>query len=57
MESNQCVICKHKIPGELKCKAFPNGIPESIVTGLAHDKPMFSQDNMFVYEPAKKSLE
>ena len=52
MTSDQCAICKHKEPGELKCKAFPNGIPQSIVEGLAHDKPMYSQDNLYVFEEA-----
>ena len=35
MQSDQCVMCAH-YTGTLTCTAFPEGIPEAIVTG-EHD--------------------
>ena len=47
-----CEMCKHRIgnPSENKCKAYPNGIPESILHG-AHIIPM-EGDNGYLFEPA-----
>lgn len=39
MNSAQCLFCKHYF-GLMKCEAYPDGIPEKIMTGLHdHTKP------------------
>ncbi len=46
-----CATCKHKHPGAAACDAFPNGIPESILSGKnRHDKP-YPGDGGIRYEP------
>jgi hypothetical protein len=48
-----CADCKHKDPKGRKCKAFPEGIPEEIVTGnFDHTKP-YPGDNDIRFEPKK----
>lgn len=50
METILCNNCKNYI-GDLKCLAFPDGIPEKILTGeLDHEKPIEGQSNNFVFE-------
>lgn len=49
-ESTQCPVCVH-YQGELKCAAFPNGIPQSIITGRRdHSKP-YPGDNGIRFQP------
>ena len=49
----QCAFCIHLKKG-LKCKAFPKGIPEKIITGEHdHTKP-FKGDNGIRFEPIKE---
>ncbi|EGW55178.1 hypothetical protein QQ73_12980 [Candidatus Endoriftia persephone str. Guaymas] len=54
MVSKQCMNCLHRIDsveGSLICLAFPDGIPEAIVTGeVDHSRP-YPGDNGFQYEP------
>ena len=46
----QCFLCKHYI-GVMRCKAFPEKIPEEIMTGFKdHSKP-YPGDNGIRYEP------
>ena len=45
----QCGICKHYLEG-LKCKAFPNGIPQEILEGSFDHTNSFKGDNGIVYE-------
>jgi hypothetical protein len=48
----QCAFCIHLKKG-LKCKAFPKGIPEKIITGEHdHTKP-FKGDGGIRFEPIK----
>ena len=48
-----CLYCKHLGKNKL-CKAFPEGIPEEILTGKNnHSKPLPKQDNEIVFEPIK----
>lgn len=54
-----CVFCKHFKNDnlyEMTCKAFPNGIPKSVLyRGNNHDKPFKSQKNDIVFEPENKA--
>ena len=34
----QCPVCKNYL-GDLKCKAFPNRIPQEILEGQDHTEP------------------
>jgi len=48
-----CVDCIH-FDKDLKCKAFPNGIPDDILNGLdPHTDRREDQDNDIVYEKVK----
>jgi len=48
----QCAMCKHLIEG-VKCKAYPDKIPEEIITGEHdHTKP-YKGDNGIRFEPIK----
>jgi len=53
-----CFNCKNKIhlyDIPPTCKAFPNGIPESIYyDGEDHSKPLPDQNNDIVFEPIKE---
>jgi hypothetical protein len=49
----QCATCRHyrKVG---RCKAYPDGIPEELLTGaVQHDKP-YKGDNGIRFEPIKK---
>lgn len=49
MEIVLCNVCKNYI-GDLKCLAFPDGIPKSILLDETnHDKPLANQDNDIVF--------
>ena len=56
MISRQCINCLNLIesePGGMVCLAFPEGIPEEIVTGeVDHSKP-YPGDHGFLYDPAE----
>ena len=50
MQKNLCNRCKNYI-GNLKCFAFPGGIPNEIVIGKNdHSKPLKDQNNNIVFE-------
>ena len=50
LEESQCHGCKHWT-GELKCKAFPEGIPIGVLANeLSHEEPL-PGDNGIVFEP------
>jgi hypothetical protein len=51
--SYQCVFCKN-YNSELKCKAFPDGIPEEILTGEHDHTEPFEGDNGIRFEPIDK---
>lgn len=49
-----CADCKHKHMGKATCEAFPNGIPQVILSGdNTHRKP-FPGDNGIHFEPLPK---
>lgn len=46
-----CSSCKHFDRIEGNCKAFPDGIPDEILSGANdHKKPLQGQKNKVVYE-------
>ena len=53
----QCILCDHFIQGsELRCKAFPFGIPEEILTDkFQHNKP-HPEDNGIQFKPRRKVI-
>jgi len=54
MQIELCGKCKNYLY-DLKCIAFPEGIPKLILEGKNdHSKPLPKQDNDIVYEPRKK---
>ena len=49
--SEQCATCRHWTGGT-KCRAFPNGIPQSLLKGkLDHRRP-YPNDRGFRYAPS-----
>jgi len=50
-----CLVCKHfnELEYGLTCNAFPDGIPENIIMGEPHTKPLPSQGNDIVFEEDK----
>ena len=54
MTSFQCIECE-RYRKDGRCKAFPDGIPEEIITGqFDHTKP-HKGDNGIQFEPIKES--
>lgn len=56
--TEQCFNCKNYLDNPdkkyLSCKAFPNGIPENILTGeFDHTKKHPEQDNNILFEKIK----
>jgi hypothetical protein len=47
----QCPFCKH-YRGELTCAAYPEGIPEAILTGEFDHAEEYPGDSGVRYEPA-----
>ena len=55
--TEQCFKCKYIIKNsiEIICKAFPEGIPEKILTGeFDHTKKHPEQKNDILFEPITK---
>jgi len=47
-----CINCKNFNAKKFTCLAFPDGIPEAILTGESdHTEPLPEQDNDIVFEP------
>lgn len=49
-----CFTCMHWSHFETGCKAFPEGMPDSILQKNKHDKPLKDQTNKLVYESVQK---
>ena len=53
-----CSKCKHFKRFDGNCKAFPNEIPDEIISGSnRHSKPTRTQANKIVFEPIEESGE
>jgi len=52
MQSNMaCITCAHFDGKTTTCKAFPEGIPDVIISGLdTHEKPLPFQKNSVIYK-------
>ena len=51
----QCFMCRH-YRQDLKCKAFPRGIPKKILSGeFDHRKPYPKQGNDILFSPRETS--
>ena len=50
MQSNQCVNCK-RYQGLGECEAFPDGIPEEIMTGTHDHSEPFEGDQGLLFDP------
>lgn len=51
MTNNLCIECRHYV-GDLRCFAFPEGIPKEILLGKqGHDEVLDGQELDFVFEP------
>nr|PZN53629.1 MAG: hypothetical protein DIU68_12185 [Chloroflexota bacterium] len=44
-----CATCRHKHLGSATCNAFPDGIPDEILSGHQHKTP-YPGDNGIQYE-------
>ena len=54
----QCIDCIHLVEssikeGHLKCKAFPNGVPETIQTNEYNHRKAYNGDHGLQYEKIK----
>ena len=50
MYESQCTTCKHFHADDYYCRAFPDGIPDSILSGKQkHDNVLKSQVGEYVY--------
>lgn len=50
---SQCSRCKH-YGGELKCEAFPGGIPRRVLNNLDDHRKHVDGDNEVVWEPSEE---
>lgn len=56
MINTNCLTCKNYID-DLKCAAFPEGIPVEIIEdGEPHVEPIEGQDNEIVFELLKPEI-
>ena len=50
MQSNQCIECK-RYEGQAECEAYPDGIPEAIITGDHDHTEPYPGDHGIQFEP------
>ncbi len=48
-----CFKCAHKNQFSLTCKAFPDGVPYSLIKANSHSSPLPTQKNDIVFESKK----
>ena len=46
-----CIVCKHLEKGKLKCRAFPDKIPEDIIRGRSLHMEPYPGANGVQFEP------
>lgn len=46
-----CMVCKHRAPRGLKCKAFPDRIPDDIIFGRSLHRTPYPGDRGIQFEP------
>ena len=46
-----CNECIHRKAGEIKCNAYPDGIPRNILTGKIDHRKKYINDNGIRFEP------
>lgn len=49
--ARQCASCKNYILRSLRCKAYPNRIPEEILGGEVDHRWPYKGDNGILYDP------
>lgn len=49
--STQCEGCKHMLVRNTTCTAYPEGIPNSIISGAVDHSTPYMGDNGIVFEP------
>lgn len=49
-QSDQCVLCKH-YRADLTCDAFPQGIPQRIISGLHDHQEPYPGDHGIRFDP------
>lgn len=55
-ESKQCPNCKN-FHGLNTCKAFPDGIPEEILSGqFDHSEKWPDQENNILFDPSERNV-
>lgn len=52
MQSNQCLLCVH-YRGEIQCDAFPDRIPEEVMTGEHDHREPYPGDHGIRFEPLR----
>jgi hypothetical protein len=46
-----CHLCKHLHKGDLTCDAFPDAIPNDILSSIIDHRKPFPNDNGIMFEP------
>lgn len=54
MVISSCITCKHKAKTRIVCNAYPQGIPEELLTGKVVHKTPYKGDHGIQYEPIKQ---
>lgn len=52
-----CLTCRRKSPFGPTCSAFPNGIPEEILSGDHQHRETYQGDGGLLYEPDPEATE
>ena len=50
LKAPQCHSCEHYIVGTVRCVAFPDGIPDPIISGDVDHKDPYPTDNGIMFK-------